>query len=320
MGHPTPIEWTDATWNPVGGCEVISPGCIGCYAMALARDPKLINHSLYSTTTMLVRQRPVWNGRLTVLADDHPSWEWPLRWQGAAKPVLGAGKPSLIFVGDMSDLFHKDRPIEVIDRVIAIVMLSHHIGQLLTKRTDVMARYFLDPGLPARLAATMQTIVARTGWHGPAVLRPSALWLGFSAERQREMDQRWADMREVAEAGWQIFVSAEPLIERVVLPFDLMRLKRKPWIIAGGESSNKAQPDPRPAHPDWFRFLRDQCGAEGVPFFFKQWGDWAFDGQLRANGKLIAGGPGADGKERLGKKFAGRRLDDVEHNAFPEAA
>jgi protein gp37 len=84
------------------------------------------------------------------------------------------------------------------------------------------------------------------------------------------------------------------------------------WVIAGGESGPRA----RPAHPDWFRSLRDQCAAAGVPFHFKQWGEFVSVSEV--------GGPGAhhtfsDGNtvRRTGKKLAGRRLEGVEHNGFP---
>jgi len=108
------------------------------------------------------------------------------------------------------------------------------------------------------------------------------------------------------------------------------------WIIAGGESG----PGARPAHPDWFRSVRDQCKAAGVPFFFKQWGEWAevpkmpsgygrmvlpTDVQVESDGTVtsmpnVPGGVGPNGAtamRRLGKTKAGRLLDGVEHSEFP---
>lgn len=139
----TKIEWTDASWNPIGGCSIRSPGCNPCYAQKLA-GTRLRHHPLYAGTTTVVKGKPVFNGRLTAAPDDHPVWTWPLRWRGAKNPKLGPGKPSLIFVGDMSDLFHEDRPEAQIDRAVGAIVYSRHIGQLLTKRPERMLAYFTD--------------------------------------------------------------------------------------------------------------------------------------------------------------------------------
>jgi hypothetical protein len=71
MGYPTPIEWTDATRNPIGGCSIKSPGCSPWYAQKLA-GTRLKNHPLYAGTTNTVRGKPVFNGHLMVSPDDHP--------------------------------------------------------------------------------------------------------------------------------------------------------------------------------------------------------------------------------------------------------
>jgi protein gp37 len=99
------------------------------------------------------------------------------------------------------------------------------------------------------------------------------------------------------------------------------------WVIAGGESGQRA----RPSHPDWYRSLRDQCAAAGVPFLFKQWGEWmAADADeciglpnsrlLYEDGVAYEHGfqRGVQLYGRVGKKNAGRLLDGVEHNGFPE--
>jgi protein gp37 len=124
----------------------------------------------------------------------------------------------------------------------------------------------------------------------------------------------------------------EPLLEKIDL------LKEYPvgkgsvpygallnWVIAGGESGHGA----RPSHPDWFRSLRDQCSAAGVPFFMKQWGEWAPDNNgdrcVFLNGNhapnLEPAGTNGDGSVRIskvGKKTAGRLLDGREHNDMPD--
>src|ERR1700688_2130343 len=104
--------WWDATWNPVGGCSPASPGCKNCYAAKLAATQQTAHRiALYDATTDWVRGKPAFNGNLTVAGPSHAVWSWPLTWPGARRPELGDGQPSLIFVGDMSDLFHEDRPI-----------------------------------------------------------------------------------------------------------------------------------------------------------------------------------------------------------------
>jgi protein gp37 len=87
------------------------------------------------------------------------------------------------------------------------------------------------------------------------------------------------------------------------------------WVIVGGESGPRA----RPMHPDWARSLRDQCKAAGVPFFFKQHGEWTWDDQLLCDGLAVEQAfPTSNGPIRVGKKAAGRSLDGVEYNEFPQ--
>jgi protein gp37 len=339
MGYPTPIEWTDSTWNPIGGCSIKSPGCIPCYAQQLA-GTRLAHHPLYERTTTLQKGRPVFNGKLTAAPDGHPVWKWPLTWRGAQEPKLGRGQPSTIFVGDMSDLFHEDRPRAVIEKTVGTILRSKHIGQLLTKRADVMAAYF--EGLPGRRQS--MDCDSLLDWGDPR----SCLWLGASAERQPEFDERWPYLRRLAALGYTVFISYEPAIGPLTLPDDFLALGGRAQVIAGGMSGKN---DPRPSHPDWFRAVRDQCEPAGVAFFFKQWGEYLPVGQtLPGYGKIhgaTAVKPGrmklhyggtrkqtpkyayADGgvdiasttdcrlSFRVGKKAAGRLLDGREHNEFP---
>jgi protein gp37 len=143
MSDKTGLEWTDATWNPVGGCFPVSPGCRNCYAQKLAGTQQAAHRiALYDGVTDWVRGRPVFNGRLTVAEPAHQLWRWPLRWPGAKHPVLGNGRPSLIFVADMADLFHEKRPTSIIDEVVSTMAAARHLAQFLTKRPEVMARYF----------------------------------------------------------------------------------------------------------------------------------------------------------------------------------
>jgi protein gp37 len=136
MGDNSNIEWTDATWNPVVGCSIVSPGCTNCYAMKFAGNrldgnPKAPH---YAGTTQKSKAGPVWSGRLA-LAPQHILTA-PLRWK----------KPRQIFVNSMGDLFHEDCPDEWIDKVFAVMALApQHTFQCLTKRSSRMREYLSDP-------------------------------------------------------------------------------------------------------------------------------------------------------------------------------
>jgi protein gp37 len=333
MGYPTKIEWTDATWNPIGGCSIKSPACVPCYAQKLA-GTRLKDHPLYAGTTDVVKGKHVFNGKLTAAPDGHAVWSWPVRWGGAKQPKLGAGMPSTIFVGDMSDLFHEKRVIGTIDKTVAAILHSRHIGQLLTKRPHVMYRYFAalrrthDWFLFNHPLFGMPNFAVEATFENAVVRR---FWLGTSTERQREFDERWPWLRRLAEMGFTIFISYEPALGPLVLPPDFLALGQRAQVIAGGMSDE----DYAPAHPDWFRSVRDQCAAAGVLFFFKQWGEWApaaavgHEPQDARYGEFHSGvdwvdscmcNEGDGALFRVGKKRAGRLLDGVEHNGFPAIA
>ncbi len=331
MADNTAIEWTHRagtkgeTWNPIVGCSIHSPGCTNCYAMTMAARIEAIDAaagraSHYAGTTKKVKGRPVWTGKIGV-APDH-IFTAPLRWRS----------PRTVFVNSMSDLFHDDVPDAVIDRVFAVMALApQHTFQVLTKRAKRMRDYLTLGGPTLQQMAQVPQVgrdvmVANTDWPLPNV------WLGVSAERRTEWLERTADLRETPAAIR--FVSAEPLLGDLG-EIDLAGLH---WIIVGGESGDGA----RPMHPAWARSIRDQCAAAGTAFFFKQWGehlggegedcgdavwfeaasekrddrwlktsdefDW-FDPSLAPDGPMHI---------RLGKKRAGRVLDGVEHNGFPQ--
>jgi protein gp37 len=327
MAATTSIEWTDRTWNPVVGCSLVSPGCTNCYAMRMAgRIEAMGTAPHYAGLTKPSKAGPVWTGEVRA-APEHVLLQ-PLRWR----------RPSRIFVNSMSDLFHEDLPDAVIDRVFAIMaMTPHHTYQVLTKRPERMRAYVsgfeCDGARRLNVAYAAGWImedgdgaadsVANSAWPLPNV------WLGVSVEDQSRADERIPILLDTpAAVRW---ISAEPLLGPVDLtwmePEALRPSYRLPrpkhgldWVVAGGESG----PDARPMHPDWTRSLRDQCAAAGVPFLFKQWGEWwpvrmtvttgepvtsdLYDGPIFGNGEVGV---------RLGKRAAGRLLDGVLHDAYP---
>ena len=369
MADKTGIAWTDATWNPLAGCSIVSPACTNCYAMAMAariermqigtslanKAPYIPSH--YAGLTIESKSGPVWNGK--IVQANETILTQPLRWK----------RPRRIFVNSMSDLFHESVPDEWIDRIFAVMALApQHTFQILTKRAKRMREYCSEKTRRFRIGDEGHEIAFDTlsqsfyEWpiynhlgndRAPEMPLPN-VWLGVTAEDQTRADERWDDLAATPAA--RRFVSIEPMLGAI----DLTRIVRRPdksvpgpsvppmlidalngtirlpsgiggkrnmarldWVIAGGESGPKA----RPSHPDWFRALRDQCAAAGVPFFFKQWGEWL---GLSAD-KTGAGGPisrwsdatmlsGEEQFYRVGKKRAGDLLDGVRIQQFPEAA
>lgn len=129
MGDGSAIEWTDATWNPIVGCEAVSPGCDHCYAATLV-STRLRNVPVYAGLACDGK----FSGEIRLVPE---RLDQPLRWR----------KPRRIFVNSMSDLFHRDVPAEFIERVFDVMAeADHHSYQVLTKRPQRMADLFFDGG------------------------------------------------------------------------------------------------------------------------------------------------------------------------------
>lgn len=317
MADKTSIEWTDATWQIVTGCSVVSPGCTNCYAMRLAGTRLQHHHSRRDLTTK-TKAGPVWNGKVRFNA----GWATqPLQWK----------KPRDIFVAAHGDLFHDSVQRWMLVRVFVVMAIAQrHRFQVLTKRADNMRRFCLwlqtDEGR-AELEAAARAIGHTFEFEGRSFLTlplPN-VWLGVSAEDQTRLDERAEHLSATpAAVRW---ISAEPLLG----PIDAERhMHAIDWIVAGGESGPKA----RPSHPDWFRALRSRCVANVVPFFFKQWGEWApIERTPDVHTKLTMPGQNRDlwafpdgtrdgwrtglVMRRVGKKAAGAMLDGLLHREFP---
>ncbi len=128
----TAIEWTDATWNPVAGCSIISAGCTNCYAMQMAKRLEAMGTEKYSGLTRKSGKRNIWTGKIRL---DEKSLEIPKKWR----------KPRQIFVNSMSDLFHEDVPFSFAQRVWEVMEETpRHQYQILTKRPERMAKFFQE--------------------------------------------------------------------------------------------------------------------------------------------------------------------------------
>src|SRR6266852_2055075 len=126
MAGASHIEWTEATWNPIAGCTVLSPGCTNCYAQRLAARLQAMGSPKYQRTTRKSGRRHVWTGRVNI---DQTALDAPLRWR----------RPMRIFVNSMSDLFQDPVPIQVIASIWSIMKEAHwHTYQILTKRPERM--------------------------------------------------------------------------------------------------------------------------------------------------------------------------------------
>ncbi len=122
MGDSSNIEWTEATWNPIAGCSVISPGCTNCYAMRMAERLAAMGQQKYFGLTRRSGGRAKWNGRINL---DEEVLGAPYNW-----------KSRMIFVNSMSDLFHDNVPVDFIQKVFDVMKYCpQHIFQVLTKRS-----------------------------------------------------------------------------------------------------------------------------------------------------------------------------------------
>lgn len=168
-------------------------------------------------------------------------------------------KPTVYFVNSMSDLFHEKVPDEYIERVFDVIAQTpQHTYQILTKRAARMARFFRTRKVPRNA------------------------WMGVSVEDKKYGVPRIDYLRKVPASIR--FLSVEPLLEDV----GSLDLKDIHWVIVGGESGPKA----RPMQKAWALAVQQQCEAQEVAFFFKQWGGWGADGKRRAkgaNGRVLEG-------------------------------
>ena len=327
MSDHSKIEWCDATWNVVSGCTQVSSGCAHCYAKTL-HDRR---HRAYLAGAKLPKQYAAPFSTIQL----HPErLEMPLHWK----------KPRRIFVNSTSDLFHEDVPDYFIGLVFAIAALApQHTFMILTKRPDRMETMLTDLG--GEFWGTIKVNLLRRGYPLPAdrnaIVPLPNVWLGVSVENQATADERIPVLLQTPAAVR--FISAEPLLGLVELwdaRYDNPNGGKTgaitswpgglDWVICGGESG----PGARPMHPNWALSLRDGCLAAGVPFFFKQWGEWHFDPQhssprarvyMDSTGKIFeCMGTNQEYQlgrlafDRVGKKAAGRLLDGHEWNEFPE--
>jgi protein gp37 len=344
MAQNSKIEWTHHTFNPWRGCTKVSEGCKNCYAETMSkRNPAVLG---------------IWGDDGARVVAKEAYWRLPLKWNKAVfddAPLYGEKKRLRVFCSSLADVF-EDRPelVEPRRRLFGLINETPDLDWLLlTKRPENIERLFDD-------------VQRHWGWDED--LSVMNVWLGTSVENQEQADKRIPELLKIP--ATVRFLSCEPLLGPVDLTqvsltnhireglrkacgddaansitADIARLnaltgewfdgwdsgidRKIDWVIAGGESGSNA----RPMHPGWARSLRDQCQAARVPFFFKQWGEFApyvgspgqtwpptvqtvtpsgiplaVDGYVHGQAKM----------NRVGKKAAGRLLDGCEWNEIPK--
>lgn len=304
MADETKISWADKTHNEWIGCTKISPACDGCYAAHLM-DTRL--------------HRVEWGGSgkgagtrsLTSEANRRKPFAWD-------KQAARDGTRPFVFCSSLADVFDNEIPLEWRKGLFDTIRNTPNlIWLLLTKRPqNIIKMAEAAGGLPPNAA------------------------IGTTVEDQKRADQNVFHLVRAKHALKPafVFLSCEPLLGLIVVE-DITEID---WVITGGET-DQGDHKARPTHIDWFRSLRDQCAAAGVPFHHKQNGEWLaghqyneechkadpsleqskfpcmdWDGeQFEENGGGWMDEPGEDAVFRVGKKRSGRMLDGVTHDAFP---
>ncbi len=229
------IEWTEKTWNPSAGCTKMSSGCENCYAEVMANRLQAMSVKGYE------------NGFEFNIVPDR------------LNDPLKRKKPTVYFVNSMSDIFHKEMPLDYLNKIFDIIEKTpQHTYQILTKRADRMFEYFENKKIAKNI------------------------WLGVTVENKKDGIPRIDKLRNLKASV--LFLSVEPLLEDL----GKINLKNINWVIVGGESGHKA----RPMDETWVLNIKEQCKASNVAFFFKQWGTWGADKVKRNkkdNGKVLKG-------------------------------
>lgn len=328
MGENSQIEWTDHTWTIWSGYEEVSEGCDHCYAKALAkRNPGNFG---------------VWGPDGTRIVRKDEYWNLPLKWNAAAK---SAGVRQRVFVNSTSDFFedwgnrpmldHHGHTILSPDGLQRITMQDCRVRAFefidecdwldflfVTKRPENILRFW-TPRILAATAAVFPGMPGPLGTPIPCVRKTDYrenVWLLTSVEDQAAANTRIPWLLKCRDLSPVLGLSCEPLLGQIWFREEHLKCLR--WIIGGYESG----PGSRCRHPDIIRSIRDQCQAAGVPFLFKQWGDWypssqrSFLNDVSAIKKIDRQHEFGDPEPshyHIGKKLAGRLLDGCECNEFP---
>ncbi|MFC2248789.1 DUF5131 family protein [Labrys portucalensis] len=308
MGENTKIEWAHHTFNPWVGCTKVSFACDNCYAEGWAKR---------------TGQAALWQGDRRRTAESN--WRQPLKWNRHAE---AEGTRYRVFCSSLADVFDNQVPADWRADLWALIRDTPNLEWLLlTKRPQNIVKMVKAIGfMPANIA------------------------FGTTVEDRKAVEQRLGHLTLAAGLRPRfLFASCEPLLENLGDLSPWMKGNPYPqqlypgerwkegfrigadgtaqipgiaWWISGGESG----PYARPSRTEWFRSLRDQCAAHEKAYLHKQNGEWICGDQIPDDQTIPSGISNSFGLElddyqrawRVGKKVAGRLLDGVEHNGFPE--
>ncbi|WP_432675077.1 phage Gp37/Gp68 family protein [Delftia sp. 11MD] len=299
MSENSKIEWTDHTFNPWEGCQKVGPGCDHCYAET--RNARFAGGQAVNWGPGAPRRRT-----------SPATWAMPRRWNAQADAFMAQhGRRQRVFCASLADVF--DNAVDPQWRAdlftlihqtpnLDWLLLTKRIGNVIPMMAELV--HDKDQDLPWLDLMPLPNV-----------------WIGATIVNQAEADR---DIPKLLAVPARVrFLSMEPLLG----PVNLERPRPGPdldqgggskicqpwliqsgihWVIVGGESG----PGARPMHPTWARSLRDQCNAAGVPFLFKQWGEWAPYDRSRTDGAALATPYSLDEPlQHFGKKASGRQLD-----------
>jgi protein gp37 len=335
MAQNTKIEWATHTQNFWEGCQSAGIGCDHCYAEA--RNARFAGGTAINWGPGAQRRRT-----------SEANWRKPLTWNANHEAFFTErGHRQRVFCSSLSDVFDNAVDPQWRTDMMEVIAATPQLDwMLLTKRIG-NAHRMLDEAVPG----------GWTAWPN--------VWLGSTIVNQEEADRDIPKLLTVPAA--KRFLSMEPLLGSVeIWRYATPHCERHPgkldqdgkctvcegrgiwlsdeplteaqkapvrpgldWVIVGGESG----PYARPMHPDWARSLRDQCSAAGVPFLFKQWGEWcpesvygtekaaktaqylSYNGEIRP--AAFGARNGATTIQRVGKHAAGRMLDGQIWDGIP---
>lgn len=348
MSGESKIEWTDSTFNPWIGCTKVSPGCDHCYAEAWDRRFAESGHATH------------WGPGKARRRTSESNWRQPVRWNAAHDAFLAEhGRRRRVFCASLADVFDNEVPDDWRWDLFRVIAATPNLDWLLlTKRIGNALKMLNEAAAAVEDDFAGASTWDRSPW--------ANVWIGATVVNQEEADRDIPKLLDTPAA--KRFISIEPMLGDIRLGSFLQRSPSAAfangcvtpdmpawtrigataidWVICGGESGRHA----RPMHPDWARSLRDECSAAGVPFLFKQWGEWLpwhhFTGariddppertrfvtrEWLDDRWIDVGRPDFwDSKDgdiddmqcvgRVGKKAAGRLLDGREWNGFPTEA
>ncbi len=299
------LYW-DRAWKLVEGCTKVSPGCDNCWSETeTAMRSKHPNKKISVPARRVIGDVGDFYGQI-LIRDDR--LDLPLKTKN----------PTVFAI--WNDLFHEDVSDDFRDKAYAVMALCpQHTFLVLTKRAQRMAEYWSVDD--RKLKIINNDIFYWKSKDGDSVSVPLRnVWHGVTCENQEQADIRSTHLLQVP---GKRFVSIEPMLGPIDLSIlcsatELRNIDGGPGldaVLLGGESGKNA----RPMHPDWVRSVRDQCQAAGVPFFFKQWGEFGYDRHGSDTSKAkshITMFPGLIAK-KVGKRKAGRMIDGHTHDDLP---